>query len=92
MPELEDVQSDVIVIGEFLEKLIVSFEQELMEIKRAITGLQKDALVRAKDIIFLDDSHGLVLRDARNPSHYWRVTVDNFGNLLVTDLGVAPPS
>ena len=39
------------------------------------------------DAVFTGTSRGVILKDAANPSHYWRVTVDAGGNLDVTNLG-----
>jgi hypothetical protein len=46
-------------------------------------------LVGAVDIEITDATKGLILRDTQGTPHKWRVTVDNSGNLVTTDLGVA---
>lgn len=41
------------------------------------------------DIEITVASKGLILRDTQGTPHKWRVTVDNTGNLVTSDLGVA---
>ena len=59
----------------------------------ARTVLDLDAnyakLVGAVDIEITDAAKGIVLRDTQGTPHKWRVTVDNSGNLVTSDLGVA---
>lgn len=43
------------------------------------------------DVIVDDAASGLVLKDTQGTPHYWRVTVDNSGTLVVTDLGTTKP-
>jgi len=44
-----------------------------------------------EDVIFDDSANGLVLKDTQAPPHYWRVTIDNTGTLVITDLGTVKP-
>lgn len=34
---------------------------------------------------------GIVLKDTQGTPHYWRVTVDNVGALVITDAGTTRP-
>lgn len=43
------------------------------------------------DLIVDTSSKGLVLRDSAGPDHYWRITVNTSGVLVVTDLGTTKP-
>lgn len=43
------------------------------------------------DVIVDDATNGLVLKDTQGTPHYWRVTVDNTGALVTTDLGTTKP-
>lgn len=43
------------------------------------------------DLIVDDATKGLVLKDTQGTPHYWRVTVDNTGALVITDLGTTKP-
>jgi hypothetical protein len=43
------------------------------------------------DLIVDDATNGLVLKDTQGTPHYWRVTVDNTGALVTTDLGTSKP-
>lgn len=53
---------------------------------RAFTG---DQSMGANDLDFTDATKGVILRDTQGTPHKWRVTVDNTGHLVTTDLGVA---
>lgn len=39
------------------------------------------------DLVVREAAKGLVLKDTQSPPHYWRVTVDTSGALVVSDLG-----
>lgn len=43
------------------------------------------------DVICDDAAKGFVLKDTQATPHYWRITVDNTGNLVVTDIGTTMP-
>lgn len=43
------------------------------------------------DIVFTNASKGIILKDTQATPHYWRVTIDNTGNLVTTDLGTSYP-
>ena len=43
------------------------------------------------DVIIDDATNGIVLKDTQGTPHYWRVTVDNTGALVTTDLGTTKP-
>lgn len=43
------------------------------------------------DLIVDDATQGLVLKDTQGTPHYWRVTIDNTGALVTTDLGTSKP-
>lgn len=48
-------------------------------------------VVTTDDLIVNLATKGLVLKDTQGTPHYWRVTVDNTGTLVVTDLGTSLP-
>ena len=39
------------------------------------------------DMVVVNASNGLVLRDNGNPASYWRVTIDSTGSLVYTNIG-----
>jgi len=43
------------------------------------------------DVIVDDATNGLVLKDTQATPHYWRITVNNVGVLVITDLGTTKP-
>jgi len=43
------------------------------------------------DIVFTNSSKGIILKDTQATPHYWRVTIDNTGTLVTTDLGTTYP-
>jgi hypothetical protein len=43
------------------------------------------------DVIVDDATNGLVLKDTQGTPHYWRVTVNNTGTLVITDVGTTKP-
>lgn len=43
------------------------------------------------DIVFTNSSKGIILKDTQATPHYWRVTIDNTGTLVTTDLGTSYP-
>lgn len=43
------------------------------------------------DLIVDDATKGLVLKDTQGTPHYWRITVDNTGVLVISDLGTTKP-
>jgi hypothetical protein len=43
------------------------------------------------DLIVDDATQGLVLKDTQGTPHYWRITIDNTGTLVITDLGTTKP-
>lgn len=43
------------------------------------------------DLIIDNAAKGTVYKDTRSPPHYWRVTVDNTGARVATDLGTTKP-
>lgn len=43
------------------------------------------------DIIIDDYTKGIVLKDNNGPPHYWRITVNNSGTLIVADIGTTKP-
>jgi hypothetical protein len=54
--------------------------------RRSTTGVDT-----TDDLIVDASARGLVLRDSAGPDHYWRVTVNAAGALVVTDLGTTKP-
>ena len=48
--------------------------------------------VDTQDDVIIDlATKGLVLKDTQATPHYWRVTIDNAGALITTDLGTTKP-
>lgn len=43
------------------------------------------------DLIVDNSSKGLVLKDTAGTPHYWRITVNSAGTLVITDLGTTKP-
>ncbi|MHA2642841.1 MAG: hypothetical protein V2G41_09360 [bacterium JZ-2024 1] len=43
------------------------------------------------DVVVDAEGRGIILKDSQNPPHYWRETVDNLGNRVITDLGTSIP-
>lgn len=58
----------------------------------AITGTRLLKGVDTTDDLIIDlATKGLVLKDTQGTPHYWRVTIDNTGTLVTTDLGTTKP-
>ena len=64
----------------------IGFDADKVDGKQAAVFALK---VGADDIERTDATKGYILRDTQAPAHKWRFTVDNTGNLITTDLGVA---
>jgi hypothetical protein len=47
--------------------------------------------ITTDDLIVDNAAKGLVLKDTQGTPHYWRVTVDNTGTLVISDLGTSAP-
>lgn len=43
------------------------------------------------DLVIDVATSGLVMKDTQSPPHYWRLTVDNTGALVTTDIGTTRP-
>ena len=43
------------------------------------------------DVIIDLATKGLVLKDTQGTPHYWRITIDNVGALVITDVGTTKP-
>ena len=43
------------------------------------------------DVIVDTNSKGLVLKDNAGTPHYWRITINSAGTLVITDLGTTKP-
>lgn len=43
------------------------------------------------DIVFTNATKGIILKDTQATPHYWRVTINNVGVLVTTDLGTSYP-
>ena len=43
------------------------------------------------DVVINNSAKGVVLKDTQGTPHYWRVTVNNVGGLVTTDLGTVKP-
>ena len=53
---------------------------------------QIDRVLTLSEDVRVDSAmHGLILKDTQATPHYWRVTVNNVGVLVVTDIGTSLP-
>lgn len=43
------------------------------------------------DVVVVDSTKGIVLKDNGNPSSYWRVTIESSGTVTVTNIGSIYP-
>jgi len=59
--------------------------------KKHTQGTDTSLGILTSDIRMNDATKGLILKDTQGTPHYWRVTVDNSGNLVVTDIGTSLP-
>lgn len=58
----------------------------------ALSGSKITKGIDTTDDIIIDlATRGLVLKDTQGTPHYWRVTIDNTGTLVTTDLGTTKP-
>ena len=85
-----------------VDHLIVSYfapEQQGLDgkdVAGGYAGLNADARV-TKGIAAVDDviidlsTKGLVLKDAQEPAHYWRIGVSVLGVVVAEDLGTSRP-
>jgi hypothetical protein len=39
------------------------------------------------DVVIVDSSKGVVLKDSANPANFWRITINAAGTLVVTNIG-----
>lgn len=46
---------------------------------------------RTKDVVFTDAAKGIVFKDAQATPHFWRMTIDNAGAPVFTDIGTTAP-
>lgn len=53
------------------------------------SGFHYAIRARRGDITIEDSAKGLILKDTQGTPHYWRIQVDNTGNLTTTDLGTS---
>lgn len=56
----------------------------------AVSRITKGAIT-TDDLIVDSATKGLVLKDTQGTPHYWRITIDNTGALVSTDLGTSAP-
>lgn len=47
--------------------------------------------VLESDLVFIDASKGIILKDTQATPHYWRVTISTVGAIVTTDLGTSYP-
>jgi hypothetical protein len=45
----------------------------------------------SSDVSITTAAKGLVLKDTQTTPHYWRVTINNSGTLITTDIGTSAP-
>jgi len=58
----------------------------------ALSGLRGhpkfyDYIEAKSDVVVVNSTNGLVLRDDANPPNYWRLTLDASGTLTLTNIG-----
>lgn len=70
-----------------------SLRRWLYDVLRMLTRAinRKADMDGSADIIIDSATKGLVLKDTQGTPHYWRLTVDNTGALVTTDLGTSKP-
>lgn len=55
-------------------------------------GASDHLQIPSGDLRFDDATKGMILKDTQGTPHYWRVTIDNTGALVTTDLGTSLPA
>ena len=83
---VKDDGIDVTKLAHAIDATAIGFDADKVDGKEASVLALK---VGADDIERTDATKGYILRDTQGTPHKWRVTVDNTGNLITTDLGVA---
>ena len=58
---------------------------------KAFNRLESHGLETVGVIVIDTATTGIVFKDTQGTPHYWRLTVDNSGNLVTTDLGTTKP-
>jgi hypothetical protein len=61
------------------------------KICKAFNRLESRGLDTVGTLIIDTATTGVVLKDTQGTPHYWRLTVDNTGSLVTTDLGTTKP-
>jgi hypothetical protein len=74
------------------ETFLQSLYDLVPAICRAFNRLETHGLETVGTVIFDTATTGIVLKDTQGTPHYWRLTVDNTGALVTTDLGTTKPS
>jgi hypothetical protein len=62
------------------------------KITQAFNRLETHGLDTVGVIVIDTATTGVVFKDTQATPHYWRLTVDNTGTLVTTDLGTVKPS
>ena len=71
------------------------FQQLVRNLNAYFTQVSNPGDVIAGSVTFVSGPKGalggggLILKDSAVPPHFWRVTVDNTGSLVTTDLGTS---
>jgi len=47
----------------------------------------RDLVIMEDDVVVVEASNGLILRDDGNPASYWRITIDSTGSLAYENIG-----
>lgn len=76
-----------------MERKLTDLFREIAALVNPTTNGERTLLgVDATDDVVIDmATSGLVLKDTQGTPHYWRVTIDNTGALVTTDLGTTKP-
>ncbi len=74
------------------DTLIQTLYDLIPAICKKINRLEIHGLETTGTVIIDAATTGVVFKDTQGTPHYWRLTVDNTGSLVTTDLGTTKPS
>ena len=93
---LEKIQQATDYIGTKYLNVSPSGTQVGVSITNTGTGKDIDGskfyVTKGGDVVSLDATKGLVLKDTQGTPHYWRLQVTTTGLLTTTDLGTTAPT
>ena len=76
-----------------LANVVIPIQEDRIQILEVVNALARatKGIDTTDDLIVDLATKGLVLKDTQATPHYWRVTVDNAGALVISDVGTAKP-